>query len=114
MVMWAFRRSGMADGLRFSAAAVLAFIVFGKVLSPQYLIWLFPFMAVLDGRTGSVARKIFLLCLPDHGDVLSRTRLRDGSRASGRADPAPEPPERASGLAVRDATVGPDDACGRH
>ena len=64
VVMWAFRRSGMADGLRFSAAAVLAFIVFGKVLSPQYMIWLFPFMAVLDGCTGSVARKIFLLaCL---------------------------------------------------
>ena len=40
---------------------MLAFIVFGKVLSPQYLIWLFPFVAVLDGRTGSVARKIFLL-----------------------------------------------------
>jgi hypothetical protein len=51
----------MAEGLRFSAAAVLAFIVFGKVLSPQYLIWLFPFVAVLDGPTGSIARKIFLL-----------------------------------------------------
>ena len=51
----------MAEGVRFSAAAVLAFIVFGKVLSPQYLIWLFPFMAVLDGPTGSRARKIFLL-----------------------------------------------------
>ena len=54
----------MAEGPRYSAAAVLAFIVFGKVLSPQYLIWLFPFLAVLDGRTGSLARKIFLLaCL---------------------------------------------------
>lgn len=64
VVMWRFRRSGMADGVRCSAAAVLAFIVFCKVLSPQYLIWLCPFMAVLDGRTGSVARKIFLLaCL---------------------------------------------------
>jgi len=64
VVMWGFRRSGMADGLRCSAAAVLSFIVFGKVLSPQYLIWLFPFMAVLEGGTGSVARKIFLFaCL---------------------------------------------------
>jgi len=61
LVMWAFRRSGMAEGVRFSAAAVLAFIVFGKVLSPQYMIWLFPFVAVLGGRTGSVARKIFLM-----------------------------------------------------
>ena len=64
VVMWGFRRSGMADGPRFSAAAVLSFILFGKMLSPQYLIWLFPFMAVLDGGTGSVARQIFLLaCL---------------------------------------------------
>jgi len=61
VVMWAYRQSGMADGLRFSAAAVLAFIVFGKVLSPQYMIWLFPFMAVLGGRTGRVARQIFLM-----------------------------------------------------
>ena len=52
VVMWAYRQSGMADGLRFSAAAVLAFIVFGKVLSPQYMIWLFPFMAVLGGARG--------------------------------------------------------------
>jgi len=61
VVMWRFRRSGMADGLRYSAAAVLAFIVFCKVLSPQYLIWPCPFMAALDGRTGSTARRIFLL-----------------------------------------------------
>jgi hypothetical protein len=63
-VVWQFRRSGMTDGLRYSAAAVLAFIVFGKVLSPQYLIWLFPFTAVLEGETGSLVRKIFLVaCL---------------------------------------------------
>ena len=61
VVMWRFRRSGMADVLRYSAAAVLAFIVFCKVLSPQYLIWPCPFMAALDGRTGSTARRIFLL-----------------------------------------------------
>src|SRR5271166_1582944 len=61
VLMWAYRQSGMADGLRFSAAAVLAFIVFGKVLSPQYMIWLFPFMAVLGGRTVRVARQIFLM-----------------------------------------------------
>jgi hypothetical protein len=62
VVMWRFWRSGMVDGLRFSAAAILAFIALGKVLSPQYLIWLFPFVAALEGRTGILARKIFLLC----------------------------------------------------
>jgi hypothetical protein len=64
IVMWRFRRSDASDGLRFSTAAILAFILLGKVLSPQYLIWLFPFVSVLDGFTGNLARKLFLLsCL---------------------------------------------------
>jgi hypothetical protein len=62
LVMWRFWRSGMAEGMRYSAAATLAFIVAGKVLSPQYLIWPLPFLAVLDGPTGRLARPIFLLC----------------------------------------------------
>ncbi len=61
LVMVQFRRSGMTEGMRYSAAAVLAFIITGKVLSPQYLIWLFPFLVVLDGRIGRLARQIFLL-----------------------------------------------------
>jgi hypothetical protein len=62
LVMGRFWRSGMTEGMRYSAAAVLAFIVSGKVLSPQYLIWPLPFLAVLGGRTGRLARLIFLLC----------------------------------------------------
>jgi Glycosyltransferase family 87 len=62
LVLFQFRRSGMNDGLRFSAAAITAFIVTGKVLSPQYLIWLFPFLVVLGGWTGSRARWLFLFC----------------------------------------------------
>lgn len=62
LVVWRFWRTGMADGMRYSAAAILAFIVAGKVLSPQYLIWLLPFLAVLDGPTGRLSRRIFLLC----------------------------------------------------
>lgn len=44
-----FQRRGMAEGVRYSGAAILAFIVTAKVFSPQYLIWLIPFIAVLDG-----------------------------------------------------------------
>jgi hypothetical protein len=62
LVMGRFWWSGMTEGIRYSAAAVLAFILTGKVLSPQFLIWLFPFLAVLNGRTAGLARQIFLLC----------------------------------------------------
>jgi hypothetical protein len=61
LVAWRFMRSGIADGVRYSGAAVLAFVVAGKVLSPQFLIWLFPFVTVLGGGTGRLARRIFLL-----------------------------------------------------
>jgi hypothetical protein len=62
LVVWWFWRSGMTEEKRYSAAAIAAFIIAGKVLSPQYLIWLLPFLAVLDGPTGRLARPIFLLC----------------------------------------------------
>jgi hypothetical protein len=61
LVLWRFRRSGMADGVRYAGAAVLASVVTAKVLSPQFLIWFFPFMAVLGGEAGRRARRIFLL-----------------------------------------------------
>jgi hypothetical protein len=62
LVLWRFRRSGMSEGMRYSAAAIIAFIVAGKVLSPQYLIWPLPFLAVLGGPAGRLARRIFVLC----------------------------------------------------
>jgi uncharacterized membrane protein len=38
-----------------TAAAVCAFIVFDRVLSPQYLIWLAPLVAMINGRRGLAA-----------------------------------------------------------
>jgi hypothetical protein len=61
LVMWQYRRSGMKDGVRYAGASVLAFMVTAKVLSPQFLIWMFPFMSVLGGETGRRARRTFLL-----------------------------------------------------
>jgi hypothetical protein len=60
LALWAYWRGGLRDGLRYSAACLLAFIVFGKVLSPQYLIWLIPFLACLEGRSGERAKWTFL------------------------------------------------------
>jgi hypothetical protein len=49
-----------AEPMRDAGAAILAFIVFGKVLSPQYLIWLLPFLAVISLPMGTWVRLGFL------------------------------------------------------
>jgi hypothetical protein len=60
-VLWRFQRSGMREPMRYAGAAVLAFMITGKVFSPQFMIWLFPFMAVVGGWTGQLVRWLFLL-----------------------------------------------------
>ena len=61
LALGAYWRSGFRDGLRYSTACLLAFIALGKVLSPQYLIWLIPFVACLGGRSAGRARAVFLV-----------------------------------------------------
>ena len=43
--------------IRATATAVCAFIAFGKVFSPQFLIWLIPLVPLVAGRRGIVCER---------------------------------------------------------
>jgi len=49
------RRPSPDDVVRYAAAGVVAFVALGKVLSPQFLIWLVPLVPLVRGRRGLVA-----------------------------------------------------------
>ncbi len=49
--------------LRYVAASVCAFIAFGKVLSPQFLLWLVPLVPLVRGRRGAAATVLLALAL---------------------------------------------------
>ena len=63
---WIWFARGEANGERFaraSAASIVAFVAFGKVLSPQFMIWLCPFVLLVKGRRGIAAVALLVASL---------------------------------------------------
>jgi hypothetical protein len=66
MAVWvavARARDPIAGLLGGSAAAVVAFVAFGKVLSPQFLIWLFPLVPLAAAVSGLGTPVLFVTAL---------------------------------------------------
>jgi uncharacterized membrane protein len=89
LALWiAFARGEVDEKrlIRYSAASVCAFIAFGKVLSPQFLIWLVPLVALVRGLRGLVACVLLAAAMIDtqywftsdrYGDYINLFRYAD-------------------------------------
>ncbi len=66
VALWIGFARGPADEdrfVRYAAGCIAAFVAFGKVLSPQYLIWLVPLVPLVRGRRGLAASGLLALAL---------------------------------------------------
>jgi hypothetical protein len=72
--------AAFSEAARFAFAAVVAAMVFGRVLSPQYVLWLAPFPLLVAGRRGILAAVFTLAALTlTHAEFPSRYwRYADG------------------------------------
>jgi hypothetical protein len=61
--IWLRRPGTTAELVRWSAAALVAFVALGKVLSPQFLIWLLPLVPLVAGARGVRASVLLVAAL---------------------------------------------------
>ena len=72
--------AAFCEAARFAFAAVVAAMAFGRVLSPQYVLWLAPFPLLVRGRRGILAAGLTLVAFTlTHAEFPSRYwRYADG------------------------------------
>jgi uncharacterized membrane protein len=63
VVVWLLALRDERQLPRHAAASVCAFVAFGKVLSPQFLLWLIPLVPLVRGRRGRAASALLALAL---------------------------------------------------
>jgi Glycosyltransferase family 87 len=61
--IWLRRPETTAELVRWSAAALVAFVALGKLLSPQFLIWLVPLVPLVAGARGVRASALLVAAL---------------------------------------------------
>ena len=61
--IWLRRPGTSAELVRWSAAALVAFVALGKVLSPPFLVWLLPLVPLVVGRRGLQASALLVAAL---------------------------------------------------
>jgi hypothetical protein len=61
--IWLRRPATAAELVRWSAAALVAFVALGKVLSPQFLVWLLPLVPLVTGLRGARASALLVAAL---------------------------------------------------
>ena len=81
--VWMLYARAARDGERlitYTAAAVAAIVAFGKVFSPQFVIWLVPFVPLVRGRARDRGGALLLARARAHPDVVPIALLgaRDG------------------------------------
>ena len=81
LVLLAYRRADESTQLLATgfAAAVTAVVVFSKVISPQFLIWLVPLVPLVAGRSGRIASAVlFAVLIATQIEVVYEHPLRAG------------------------------------